>query len=278
MSFHSENVEFYEQDYSPELQFQNNRVSQLQEYPTRPHSTPAGFTSSKKRAASEAMSDDEGVDKKTGRRKIKIAYIEDKSRRHITFSKRKAGIMKKAYELSTLTGTQVLLLVASETGHVYTFATPKLQPLITKPEGKNLIQACLNRQDNLLPQRSQTPLGTSSYSNSYNPTPVQSPLPMRPVSAMSFSDNSHKSPNLQNSFPDPEYGYETPQFQFNGTSLGQDLNQMHGDMNSYQMYPQFQENLQPYRPLIARSEDLPTRSASPAVMMAGNPSDEFKME
>lgn len=38
----------------------------------------------------------------------------------------------------------MLLLVASETGHVYTFATPKLQPLITKPEGKNLIQTCLN--------------------------------------------------------------------------------------------------------------------------------------
>jgi len=86
----------------------------------------------------------EDNDKKAGRRKINIEFIEDKSRRHITFSKRKAGIMKKAYELSTLTGTQVLLLVASETGHVYTFATPKLQPLITKPEGKNLIQACLN--------------------------------------------------------------------------------------------------------------------------------------
>ena len=81
---------------------------------------------------------------KAGRRKIDIEFIRDKSRRHITFSKRKAGIMKKAYELSTLTGTQVLLLVASETGHVYTFATPKLQPLIIKPEGKNLIQACLN--------------------------------------------------------------------------------------------------------------------------------------
>ncbi|KAH3767125.1 solute carrier family 35 member F6 [Pelomyxa schiedti] len=82
--------------------------------------------------------------KKLGRRKINIEFIEDKSRRHITFSKRKAGIMKKAYELSTLTGTQVLLLVASETGHVYTFATPKLQPLITKPEGKQMIQGCLN--------------------------------------------------------------------------------------------------------------------------------------
>lgn len=28
----------------------------------------------------------------------------------------------------------------SETGLVYTFTTPKLQPLVTKPEGKNLIQ------------------------------------------------------------------------------------------------------------------------------------------
>ncbi|KAI8340341.1 hypothetical protein BC941DRAFT_349125 [Chlamydoabsidia padenii] len=85
--------------------------------------------------------------KRSGRRKIKIEYIEDKSRRHITFSKRKAGIMKKAYELSTLTGTQVLLLVVSETGLVYTFTTPKLQPLVTKPEGKNLIQTCLNAPD-----------------------------------------------------------------------------------------------------------------------------------
>jgi hypothetical protein len=82
-----------------------------------------------------------------GRRKIAIEFIEDKSRRHITFSKRKTGIMKKAYELATLTGTQVLLLVASETGHVYTFATNKLQPLITQPEGKSLIQACLNAPD-----------------------------------------------------------------------------------------------------------------------------------
>ncbi|WVN85687.1 uncharacterized protein L203_100836 [Cryptococcus depauperatus CBS 7841] len=81
------------------------------------------------------------------RRKIKIEYIGDKSRRHITFSKRKAGIMKKAYELSILTGTQVLLLVVSETGLVYTFTTSKLQPLVQKAEGKSLIQACLNAPD-----------------------------------------------------------------------------------------------------------------------------------
>ncbi|KAG9820135.1 hypothetical protein KCU98_g19241, partial [Aureobasidium melanogenum] len=56
--------------------------------------------------------DDDDDDDKPGRerRKIEIKFIQDKSRRHITFSKRKAGIMKKAYELSVLTGTQVLLL------------------------------------------------------------------------------------------------------------------------------------------------------------------------
>jgi len=92
----------------------------------------------------EVKKDSEIHEKRGGRRKIQIEFIENKSRRHVTFSKRKAGLIKKAYELSTLTGTQVLLLVASETGNVYTFATPKLQPLITKPEGKTLIQSCLN--------------------------------------------------------------------------------------------------------------------------------------
>ncbi|UPK91834.1 hypothetical protein LCI18_002769 [Fusarium solani-melongenae] len=99
-----------------------------------------------KRQRPSAGDDDDDDDEKGGRerRKIEIKFISDKSRRHITFSKRKAGIMKKAYELSVLTGTQVLLLVVSETGLVYTFTTPKLQPLVTKAEGKNLIQACLN--------------------------------------------------------------------------------------------------------------------------------------
>ncbi len=46
-----------------------------------------------------------------------------------------------------MTGTQVLLLVASETGHVYTFATRKLQPMITSETGKALIQTCLNSPD-----------------------------------------------------------------------------------------------------------------------------------
>ena len=46
---------------------------------------------------SAAADDDDDDDDKPGRerRKIDIKFIQDKSRRHITFSKRKAGIMKK---------------------------------------------------------------------------------------------------------------------------------------------------------------------------------------
>ncbi|CDH59466.1 srf-tf-domain-containing partial [Lichtheimia corymbifera JMRC:FSU:9682] len=112
-------------------------------------------------------SDSEKPAKRSGRRKIKIEYIEDKNRRHITFSKRKAGIMKKAYELSTLTGTQVLLLVVSETGLVYTFTTVKLQPIVTKPEGKNLIQACLNAPDPVPAESSND----GGYNNNSNASP-----------------------------------------------------------------------------------------------------------
>ncbi|OMH79055.1 Transcription factor of morphogenesis MCM1, partial [Zancudomyces culisetae] len=125
-----------------------------------------------------------GSDRKTRRRKIKIEYIEDKGRRHITFSKRKAGIMKKAYELSTLTGTQILLLVVSETGLVYTFTTPKLQPLVTKAEGKGLIQSCLNMPE--------VPLHQHPLSNGGNP------LGSYPGSGSSSSNNNNNNNNNSN--------------------------------------------------------------------------------
>ncbi len=51
----------------------------------------------KRARLSTAGDDDDDDDDKPGRerRKIDIKFIQDKSRRHITFSKRKAGIMKK---------------------------------------------------------------------------------------------------------------------------------------------------------------------------------------
>lgn len=78
-------------------------------------------------------------DKRTMSKNMK--FIDDRCKRGVTFSKRKKGIMKKAYELNLLTGSQVLLLVCSESGHVYTFATTKLKPIICQYE--HLIHECL---------------------------------------------------------------------------------------------------------------------------------------
>ena len=121
--------------------------------------------------------------KKTlGRVKIEMAYISNKIRRYTTFSKRKTGIMKKAYELATLTGTEVMLLVASETGewpgmclenhrptsclgHVYTYATAKLQPMITSEAGKALIQTCLAKDEPVVEPVMDLPTTTTLNNN-----------------------------------------------------------------------------------------------------------------
>ena len=65
-----------------------------------PHSAGNGTAAESrgvKRPRQSAPDDDDDEDEKGGRerRKIEIKFISDKSRRHITFSKRKAGIMKK---------------------------------------------------------------------------------------------------------------------------------------------------------------------------------------
>ncbi|KAI8985308.1 hypothetical protein BDB01DRAFT_849894 [Pilobolus umbonatus] len=195
--------------------------------------------------------------KRNGRRKIKIEYIEDKNRRHITFSKRKAGIMKKAYELSTLTGTQVLLLVVSETGLVYTFTTTKLQPIVTKSEGKNLIQACLNSpdaqdiiseskpEDEYIPRQSNEsvtsrPQENKSVSKQVSPqtaasnSPMMQPSPnmMRPVitnsstGSVNYPQTQHYAPpsqqqsSQQQSIPMP---YNQPRYPqgYNNANLPQ---------------------------------------------------------
>ena len=52
--------------------------------------------------------------------------------------------MQKAHLLQKLTGCEILVVVASDTGHVYSYATQKLDPLINSDTGKELIQKYLN--------------------------------------------------------------------------------------------------------------------------------------
>eukprot|EP00117_Sycon_ciliatum_P040865 scpid93145/ scgid29973/ Serum response factor homolog; Protein blistered len=84
-----------------------------------------------------------GSHKKTrGRVKIDIELIRHKQKRSATFHKRKGGLMKKGFELSVLTGSEVLVLAASRDS-VFSFATKKLQSIFKSSVGQQLIQSCL---------------------------------------------------------------------------------------------------------------------------------------
>ncbi|KAM3237908.1 agamous-like MADS-box protein AGL66 [Capsicum chacoense] len=57
-----------------------------------------------------------------GRAKIEIKRIENKATRGVTYSKRRKGLIKKAYELSVLCDTDISLLMFSPTGRLTSFS------------------------------------------------------------------------------------------------------------------------------------------------------------
>ncbi|KAJ1701407.1 hypothetical protein LUZ63_001186 [Rhynchospora breviuscula] len=62
--------------------------------------------------------------KKGGKRKITIQLIEDVDARHVSFSKRRKGLFKKASELSVMCGAHVRVAAFSPTGKpFYNFST-----------------------------------------------------------------------------------------------------------------------------------------------------------
>lgn len=59
------------------------------------------------------------------RGKIQLKRIESANSRHATFSKRRNGLLKKAYELSVLCEAQVAVIIFSQSGRLYNFASSK---------------------------------------------------------------------------------------------------------------------------------------------------------
>ncbi|XP_062002563.1 agamous-like MADS-box protein AGL61 [Rosa rugosa] len=81
----------------------------------------------------------EGGKKTKGRQKIPIKKIENANERQVTFCKRKSGVIKKASEMSTLTGAHVGLVIFSEAGKPYSFGSPSIESVAGRflPELQN---------------------------------------------------------------------------------------------------------------------------------------------
>ncbi|KAH9769976.1 hypothetical protein WN944_019184 [Citrus x changshan-huyou] len=58
-----------------------------------------------------------------GRGKVELKRIENKTNRQVTFSKRKNGILKKAFELSVLCDAEIALVIFSPSGKAYHYAS-----------------------------------------------------------------------------------------------------------------------------------------------------------
>lgn len=66
------------------------------------------------------------------RGKIQIRRIESTTNRQVTFSKRRSGLLKKAWELSVLCETQLALIIFSATGKLSQFASPNMMKVIER--------------------------------------------------------------------------------------------------------------------------------------------------
>ncbi|CAN0824586.1 MADS-box protein SOC1 [Linum grandiflorum] len=66
------------------------------------------------------------------RGKTQMRRIENATSRQVTFSKRRNGLLKKAFELSVLCDAEVALLVFSPRGKLYEFASSSMQSTIER--------------------------------------------------------------------------------------------------------------------------------------------------
>ncbi|PHT31600.1 hypothetical protein CQW23_27937 [Capsicum baccatum] len=77
------------------------------------------------------------VKKTQGRRKTAIKPIDNQNSRHVTFSKRRLGLFKKASELCILTGAEIVILVQSlKRQRLFTFGHPSADAVIDHLEAE----------------------------------------------------------------------------------------------------------------------------------------------
>ncbi|XP_043934330.1 myocyte-specific enhancer factor 2A isoform X5 [Protopterus annectens] len=70
--------------------------------------------------------------KKMGRKKIQITRIMDERNRQVTFTKRKFGLMKKAYELSVLCDCEIALIIFNSANKLFQYASTDMDKVLLK--------------------------------------------------------------------------------------------------------------------------------------------------
>ncbi|XP_021907104.1 agamous-like MADS-box protein AGL62 [Carica papaya] len=79
--------------------------------------------------------------KSKGRQKVEMVKMNNESNLQVTFSKRRAGLFKKASELSTLCGAEIAIIVFSLGRKVFSFGHPCVETVLERFVSGNPPQA-----------------------------------------------------------------------------------------------------------------------------------------
>lgn len=138
-----------------------------------------------------------------GRKKIQISKINDERNRQVTFTKRKFGLMKKAYELSVLCDCEIALIIFNTSNKLFQYASTDMDKILLKyteynepheSRTNNEILQILNKKEskNLDLNDSDNEMDDESVNDIDNPPPQVS------TALASASSMSHSAQTFEN--------------------------------------------------------------------------------
>ncbi|KAI4354946.1 hypothetical protein L6164_003767 [Bauhinia variegata] len=86
-----------------------------------------------------------------GRGRVELKRIENKINRQVTFSKRRNGLLKKAYELSVLCDAEIALIIFSSRGKLYEFGSSGITKTLERYQRSSFVP-----QDNNVERETQS--------------------------------------------------------------------------------------------------------------------------
>ncbi|XP_061679931.1 myocyte enhancer factor 2aa isoform X4 [Syngnathoides biaculeatus] len=136
-----------------------------------------------------------------GRKKIQITRIMDERNRQVTFTKRKFGLMKKAYELSVLCDCEIALIIFNSSNKLFQYASTDMDKVLLKYTEYNEPHESRTNSDivepTALPQQNfsmHVAVPVSNPNAMYQPGGVTLNSQSLAVAAASLGDNGMLSP------------------------------------------------------------------------------------
>uniref|UniRef100_A0A8C7GIX9 Myocyte enhancer factor 2D n=1 Tax=Oncorhynchus kisutch TaxID=8019 RepID=A0A8C7GIX9_ONCKI len=207
-----------------------------------------------------------------GRKKIQIQRITDERNRQVTFTKRKFGLMKKAYELSVLCDCEIALIIFNHSNKLFQYASTDMDKVLLKYTEYNEPHESRTNADIIETLRKKGFNGCESPEPDGEDSIDQSPL----------NDDKYRKTTEDLDILFKRYGSAVPPPTFSMPVTVQASNQNTLQFSnpgnamvttSYVTSPSDNHHLSPQQPALQRntvSPGLPQRPASAGAMLGGD--------